>query len=211
MKAFKGNDNKIRLFRPEMNMKRMLKSAERAGFVSFDDTLLLECLKKLIEIDKDWVPSQKFTSLYLRPTLIGTEPALGVASSSEAMLFIIMCPVGAYFKTGIKPIALVSDPKYARAWPGGIGNCKMVDNYAPTIAIQKEVEKMGFQQILWLHGSDHELTEVGAMNIFIYLINENNEKELITPSLESGMILPGVIRNSVLQLAEHWVRIKHNM
>lgn len=189
-----------------MNMKRMIASAQRAGFAPFNDILLLDCLKQLIEIDKDWVPSQKLTSLYLRPTFIGTEPALGVSSSSEGILFIIMCPVGAYFKTGVKPVSLVSDSRNVRAWPGGTGCYKMGSNYAPTIALQEEAEKKGYQQILWLYGDDQELTEVGAMNIFFYMINENNERELVTPSLDKGMVLPGVIRNSVLQLAQHWVK-----
>ncbi|RWS24970.1 branched-chain-amino-acid aminotransferase: cytosolic-like protein [Leptotrombidium deliense] len=209
MKAYRGFDNKIRLFRPDLNMKRMLSSAERLSLPLFDAEQLLECMKKLIKIDVDWIPEAKHNaSLYIRPTLIGVEPTLGVTSSNDAILYVILSPVGAYFKTGIKPVKLIADPKNVRAWPGGSGNRKLGSNYAPTIAIQKENEKLGYQQIIWLFGDDHQLTEVGAMNLFVFLINENGEKELVTPPLDDGIILPGVTRISLLELARQWKEFK---
>merc|ERR1711974_211169 len=97
---------------------------------------------------------------------------------------------------------------YVRAWPGGCGHFKMGSNYAPTVAIQREANKMGCHQVLWLYGDDHEMTEAGTMNLFIYWINDHGEEELITPPLESGLILPGITRKSLLELARSWSQFK---
>lgn len=207
LKAYRGVDGKIRLFRPDMNMKRMLASAERTDLPLFDGNELIKCMKKLISIDQEWVPYSDSCSLYVRPTLIGTEPSLGVATSKKALLFVLIGPVGPYFATGVKPVSLLADPKYVRAWPGGCGDKKMGSNYAPTLYVQKQAESKQMQQVLWLFGSDHHITEVGAMNIFVYLINDNGEKELVTPPLD-GLILPGVTRNSLLELARDWSSFK---
>lgn len=101
----------------------------------------------------------------------------------------------------------MADPQYVRSWPGGCGARKMGSNYAPTIYIQKQAEKLGHQQVLWLYGDDHQLTEVGTMNIFIFMINKNGERELVTPPLD-GLILPGVTRLSLLELAREWKEFK---
>jgi len=164
----------------------------------------------LIQVDADWVPPYETNaSLYIRPTLIGTEAALGVISSKEAILYIIAGPVGPYFATGsIQPVSLLADPKYVRAWPGGVGDRKLGSNYAPTLAVQKIAEKTGSQQLLWLYGDDHQLTEVGTMNIFVYFINEKGEKELVTPPIGQGLILPGVTRLSLIELAQSWNQFK---
>lgn len=207
MKAFCGVDNKIRLFRPDANMKRMLTSAERLDLPLFDGEELIKCMKKLISIDKSWVPSHSSSSLYIRPTMIGIEPTLGVCSANKCLLFIVMGPVGPYFSTGVKPVSLLADPKFIRAWPGGVGDKKAGSNYGPTIAVQKHAEKMNLQQVLWLYGEDHQLTEVGTMNIFAYILNDKGEKELITPPL-NGIILPGVVRKSLLELAREWNEFK---
>ncbi|XP_054158754.1 branched-chain-amino-acid aminotransferase-like [Oppia nitens] len=210
LKAFRGVDGNIRIFRPDMNMKRMRASAERINLPDFDGNELLECLKKLIQIDADWVPPYgSGASLYIRPTYIGTEPALGVHSSKDAMLYIICGPVGPYFPTGaMKPVSLLADPRFVRAWPGGVGDKKLGVNYGPQLAVQQLAEKMGHQQVLWLFGDDHQLTEVGAMNVFVYLVNDRGERELVTPPLQSGLILPGVTRLSLIQLAQQWSEFK---
>lgn len=156
-------------------------------------------------MDRLWVPEpSNYKSLYVRPTMIGIEPTLGVASAKQAMLYIILAPVAGYFASGIKPVNLMADPSHVRAWPGGCGDKKLGSNYAPTVLVQKQAEKNGCQQVLWLYGADHQLTEVGTMNIFVYLINEKGEKELITPPLEDGLILPGITRDSLLELARQW-------
>uniref|UniRef100_A0A2C9JWQ8 Branched-chain-amino-acid aminotransferase n=2 Tax=Biomphalaria glabrata TaxID=6526 RepID=A0A2C9JWQ8_BIOGL len=209
MKAYRCVDGKIRMFRPTENMKRMGKTAQRSALPDFDQAEFLKCIKKLISIDHEWVPQSKNCSLYVRPTFIGTEPALGVTASNMAKLFVITGPVGPYFPTGLKPVSLLADPKYVRAWPGGCGGYKMGSNYAPTVAIQSQaVNKYGCQQVLWLYGEDHQMTEVGTMNLFVYWVNEQGEEELITPPLETGLILPGVTRKSLLELSREWNEFK---
>jgi len=207
MKAYRGEDGRLRLFRPDRNMARMLKTASRSALPTFDAEEMIKCLKRLIQIDRDWIPNSTTSSLYIRPTFIATDPCLGVASPNEALLYAILSPVGPYFSSGLKPVSLLADPQYVRAWPGGCGAMKMGSNYAPTINIQKEAERRGHQQVLWLYGDDHQLTEVGTMNIFILVINEEGERELITPPL-NGLILPGVTRLSLLELAREWKEFK---
>ncbi|GAB1601681.1 branched-chain-amino-acid aminotransferase, cytosolic-like [Argonauta hians] len=207
MKAYRGHDNKIRLFRPMENMKRMNSSAKRLSLPEFDGRELVECIKKLVHLDADWVPSTPGDTLYIRPTFIGTEPTLGVSLSSTALLFVIAGPVGPYFPTGLKPVTLMADPKYVRSWTGGPGAYKMGSNYAPTLLPQQEALANNCQQVLWLFGDDHQLTEVGTMNLFIFWINGDGEKELITPPLD-GLILPGVTRRSLLELAQSWNEFK---
>uniref|UniRef100_UPI00398F34CD branched-chain-amino-acid aminotransferase, cytosolic-like isoform X1 n=1 Tax=Pristiophorus japonicus TaxID=55135 RepID=UPI00398F34CD len=208
MKAFRGADNKIRMFRPDLNMERMHRSALRACLPDFDKEELVECIRKLIEIDREWVPYSDAASLYIRPTFIGTEPSLGVSRTNHALLFVIIGPVGPYFATGgFNPVSLLADPKFVRAWKGGVGDCKMGGNYGPTIYVQNEALKQGCQQVLWLYGDKHEITEVGTMNIFIYWKNEQGEVELLTPPLD-GTILPGVTRQSLLDLGRQWGEFK---
>ncbi|KAG1953364.1 branched-chain-amino-acid aminotransferase, cytosolic isoform X2 [Pimephales promelas] len=207
MKAYRGPDDKVRLFRPMMNMKRMQKSAHRACLPSFDGAELLECIRKLVEVDQDWVPHSDSASLYIRPTFLGTEPTLGVKKPSSALLFVILSPVGSYFSTGAKPVSLWADSKYIRAWRGGTGDCKMGGNYGASIYAQYEAVDYGCQQVLWLYGDNHQITEVGTMNLFLYWINEKGEEELATPPLD-GIILPGITRQSILELARKWGEFK---
>lgn len=207
LKAYRGHDNKVRLFRPDMNVRRLLNSAQRVELPKFDGREFLQCLTKLVSIEKDWVPQHPNSSLYIRPTLIGTEPSLGVARSNEALLFVLVGPVGPYFATGIKPVSLLADPKYVRAWPGGTGDKKLGCNYAPTLMVQHEAEDQKLQQVLWLFGEDEQVTEVGAMNVMVFLKNKDGETELVTPPL-SGIILPGVTRQSVLDLTREWNEFK---
>ena len=207
MKAYRGEDNKIRMFRPFENMKRMKSTAQRSYLPDFDAKELVKCMKKLLQIDNEWVPYSNKSSLYIRPTFIGTEPTLGVTQSASALLYVLTGPVGPYYPTGMNPVTLMADPAYVRAWPGGCGNYKMGSNYAPTIAISSEAEKRGCQQVLWLFGEDHQLTEVGAMNLFTYWINEQGEKELITAPLD-GLVLPGITRKSLIELAKKWGEFK---
>ncbi|WAR02370.1 BCAT2-like protein [Mya arenaria] len=153
MKAFRGDDDRIRLFRPMENMQRMLRTSERSCLPLFDGRELVELIKKLISIDADW-------------------PQLGVSRSSSATLFVLIGPVGPYYPTGMAPVKLLADPKFVRAWPGGSGGFKMGSNYAPTMAVQNVAAEKGCQQVLWLFGDDHQLTEVGAMNLFTFWLLE---------------------------------------
>lgn len=210
LKAYRGVDGKIRLFRPDLNMDRMNSSAMRTGLPTFLGDELIKCCCRLISIDQEWVPHSTASSLYIRPTLIGIDPTLGVASSESALLYVILSPVGSYFKkTGDKVgVSLLADPQYTRAWPGGCGSYKVGSNYGPTIHVQREAVRRGLQQVLWLYGEDNEVTEAGTMNVFMFYINEDGEKELVTPPLTSGLILPGVTRYSILALAREWNQFK---
>ncbi|KAM7134444.1 LOW QUALITY PROTEIN: branched-chain-amino-acid aminotransferase, mitochondrial [Macrochelys suwanniensis] len=206
MKAFRGEDQRIRLFRPLLNMARMYRTAARATLPPFDQLQLLECIRRLVALDQDWVPRSD-SSLYIRPTFIGTEPSLG-CPARHALLFVILSPVGAYFSTGpMGAVGLLAEPRYIRAWPGGVGDYKMGGNYAPTILVQGEAARAGCQQALWLYGDDHQLTEAGTMNIFLFWTDPQGDLELVTPPL-NGTILPGVHRQSLLDLARKWGEFK---
>ncbi|TNN49728.1 Branched-chain-amino-acid aminotransferase, cytosolic [Liparis tanakae] len=174
---------------------------------AFDQSELLKCIRRLVEIEQDWVPHSESSSLYIRPTFLGTEQSLGVKKASKALLYVILCPVGSYFTSETKSLSLWADPKYTRAWKGGTGNYKMGGNYGCSLFAQYEAEDHGCQQVLWLYGEDHQITEAGTMNIFLHWINEDGEEELATPPLD-GIILPGVTRQSILELTRRWGEFK---
>ncbi|KAJ1895003.1 branched-chain-amino-acid transaminase bat2 [Kickxella alabastrina] len=207
LKAYRDAQGNIRLFRPDMNMVRMNSSAERLYLPQFEGKEVLECIKELLRTDERWIPEGKGYSLYLRPTLISTENTLGVHCANKAMLYVIASPCGPYFKTGFKAISLYCDENNVRAWPGGVGNRKLGANYAPSVGPQVAAEKKGYQQVLWTIGEDFELMEVGTMNMFVYWRNEAGEVELITPPLD-GTILPGITRDSILELTRTWGEFK---
>lgn len=160
-------------------------------------------MAKLVKIDKSWIPIKKGCSLYVRPTVISTDATLGVAPPQRALLYVILSPVGPYFKSGFNPVKLLAEPKYVRAFPGGTGQYKIGANYAPTIMPQLEAASKGYSQVLWLIGKDHVISEVGTMNIFFYWINKQGQRELITAPLD-GTVLPGVTRDSVIDVAREW-------
>ncbi|XP_063636304.1 branched-chain-amino-acid aminotransferase, cytosolic [Cydia splendana] len=204
MKAYRGVDDKIRLFRPDLNMKRMNLAAHRSGLPIFNGEELIKCMKRLIQIDQEWVPHCESSTLYIRPTLIATEATFGVMAPESALLFVVLTPVSAYYKTSADgAVSIFADPNVVRAFPGGVGNRKVGSNYGPTIEATTRAAQLGHHQVLWLFGPDHQLTEVGAMNIFMVYINENGDKQLSTPPL-NGLILPGITRRSILELASQW-------
>ncbi|RUP44440.1 aminotransferase [Jimgerdemannia flammicorona] len=207
MKAYKDKNGKIRLFRPEMNMARFNNSADRIALPQFDGNELLKLIKNYVKTESRWIPSERGYSLYLRPTMIGTQEYLGVNPSNRALLFVIASPVGPYYKTGFKAVSLYATTEYVRAWPNGTGANKVGGNYAIGIKPQLMATKQGYQQNLWLFGEDHQLTEVGTMNCFVLWKDDKGELELVTPPLD-GSILPGVTRDSILGLAREWGKFK---
>lgn len=208
MKAYKAlSDHSLRLFRPDMNMKRLKSSMDRLQMPGsdFDPNQLISCISELVKLDEKWIPYGEGYSLYIRPTVIATNRYLGVSAPTSLLLFVITSPVGPYYKTGFNPIRLTTDSSYIRAWPGGTGNAKVGGNYAPTMKAQAEAASSGYSQNLWLFGTNDEITEVGSMNVFFYIFNkDSNRPELITAPLDRGDILPGVTRDSILYLARHW-------
>jgi len=199
LKAYRTDSGEIRLFRPSENFKRMNLSSERLSMPEFDEDFALEALKKLVEIDSDWVPSNEGTSLYIRPFVIGTEPSLGAHTSTHYKFIIIMSPSGAYYAGGLKPVRIYVETKYVRAVPGGTGFAKTGGNYAASMKAQDVAEEEGYSQVLWLDGVQRKyITEVGAMNVFFKIGDE-----VITPKLE-GSILGGVTRKSVVDILKAW-------
>jgi branched-chain amino acid aminotransferase len=204
MKCYVDAEGNLRLFRPDLNMVRMNRSMARLHLPTFDGDQFIECLKELLRVERDWVPAGDGYSLYIRPTGISTHPFLGVGPSQNAKLFAILSPVGPYYPEGFKPVTLKAETQYVRAWPGGTGDAKVGGNYGPTIQPQMKAAEKGYSQVLWLFGDDLEVTEVGTMNMFVFWTNaETGRKELRTAPLD-GTILPGVTRQSVLDLAREW-------
>ncbi|KAJ5889766.1 hypothetical protein N7504_010576 [Penicillium tannophilum] len=201
MKAYKDKTGGTRLFRPNKNMERLNKSSARIALPKFDGDELVKLIGEFVKLEDRFIPDARGYSLYLRPTMIGTQKTLGVGPPGSALLFVIASPVGPYYPTGFKAISLEATDYAVRAWPGGVGDKKLGANYAPCILPQLEAASRGFQQNLWLFGEEEYVTEVGTMNLFIALKNkETGKKELITAPLD-GTILEGVTRDSVLALA----------
>ena len=195
-KAYVDINGKIRLFRPEKNFERMNNTAERLCMPKLDVEFVTNALKKLIEIDKDWVPRSKGTSLYIRPTLIGIDPFLGVDASNSYLFYIITGPVGAYYASGLEPVKIYVEDKYVRAVKGGTGEAKTGGNYAASLIASEYAHKKGFAQALWLDGKENKyIEEVGSMNIMFVI-----DGTIVTPPL-GGSILPGITRDSIITLA----------
>jgi len=203
MKAYRSVHGHMHLFRPNLNMKRLNTSAVRVGLPEIEPDVLLKGIERLISIDNEWLPASAPLSLYIRPNLIGTEGTLGVGKAETALLYVIMCTVGSYFSSKFKSVRLMANPKFTRAWPGGSGDSKIGANYATTLYPQELASEFGCHQLLWLFGEDRQITEVGAMNVFIFYKNNNGDKVLVTPSL-NGLILPGITRQSILDLTRKW-------
>lgn len=199
LKAFRTESGKINLFRPADNFRRFNISAKAMCIPEFDEELALSALIKLLEIEKDWVPSAPGTSLYIRPTIIATDPFLGVRASNTYRFFIIMSPVGAYYPEGFNPVKIWVSKDRVRAVRGGIGEAKTAGNYAASLYASEEAHKNGFTQVLWLDGVELKyIEEVGSMNIFFVI-----DDEIVTPML-NGSILSGLTRDSVIKLAKSW-------
>lgn len=202
MKAYKDSKGKTRLFRPDKNAARLNESSSSICLPSFDGNALIQLLGKFAALEDRFIPAKRGFSLYLRPTMIGTQRTLGVGPPGSALLFVIASPVGPYYPTGFKAVNLEATDYAVRAWPGGVGNKKLGANYAPAIIHQQGAAKRGFQQNLWLFGEEEYCTEAGTMNLFAAIKNkETGQKELITAPLD-GTILPGVTRDSILSLAQ---------
>lgn len=197
MKAYRTPENKINLFRPTENFKRLNQSCRRLCIPEVDEAYCLETLLDLIRLEQDWVPSAPDTSLYIRPFIFADDPHLGVKASTKYIYCIILSPVGAYYAEGLKPVRIYVEDEYVRAVKGGMGFAKTAGNYAASLLAGELAHEKGFSQVLWLDGVSHKnVEEVGSMNIF-FKFND----ELVTPML-NGSILGGITRKSICELAQ---------
>jgi branched-chain amino acid aminotransferase len=199
MKMYRGYDGKLRLFRPDANCRRMLISSTRIALPGFEPEELEKLIIALIAVDgPKWLPkSRPGTFVYLRPTMIGSAPMLGVSTPKEATLFIIATYMPSFFvPSGMK---LLASHNGVRAWPGGFGYAKVGANYGPTLMANEEAKNRGYHQVLWL--LDGQVTEAGASNFFIVWRTREGKLQLVTPPLGDKVILDGVTRRSILQLA----------
>jgi len=218
LKAYAVADGGIGLFRANENFERLNRSAQRLCMPDVDIPVAMEgmsaqrlCMpdvdipvamegmKQLILLDQDWIPKSPGTSLYIRPTMIATEPHLGVRPSNTYVFFIIIGPVGAYYKEGLNPVKIYVEDFFVRAAIGGTGEAKTAGNYAASLLAAEEAKKKGFTQVLWLDAAERKyIEEVGTMNMFFRI-----DDEVITAPL-NGSILPGVTRDSVIQIVKDW-------
>ena len=160
-----------------------------------DEKLVLEGLFELLKIEKDWIPASPGTALYIRPSIVATNVALGVHAGTEYLFFIILSPVGSYYAHGLAPTRLLVEDFYTRATVGGTGEAKCIANYAVSLRAGEEAAKKGFDQVLWLDANEKKyVEEVGSMNMFFVI-----DGEVITPML-TGSILPGITRKSCIEL-----------
>lgn len=199
LKAYNLVDGTIGLFRIDRHADRINRSADRLMMPRIEPDQIVLAIESLVRVDRDWIPDAPGTSLYIRPTMIATEPALGVRVSRRYLFYVIAGPAGAYYPEGFNPTRIYVANENIRAAKGGAGEAKTSGNYAPTLYVSQDAVDRGYSQVLWLDAKELKyVEEVGTSNIFFVLDNQ-----LVTPPLE-GTILPGVTRDSVLQLARSW-------
>jgi branched-chain amino acid aminotransferase len=199
-KAFRGIDGKIRLFRLDSHYKRLVNSSKRMFIPVTPEKEYKDSIVKLISIDREFIPDEWGTSLYLRPFIIGMDNTLGLKVSDKYRLMVITSPVASYYEEGLNPIRIHVNTEYSRVVKGGLGEVKAAANYAASLYATQMAKQKGFPQVLWLDGKEHKyVDEVGTMNIMFVI-----DGKLITPSLEDGTILPGITRDSVLKIARDW-------
>jgi branched-chain amino acid aminotransferase len=199
LKAFRGGDERVRLFRLEDHCARLNQGAARLCMPQVDPALLRQGILEVVRVDQDWAPRAPGTAVYIRPTLIATEPFLGVRAAKRYTFFTILSPVGAYYDSGLAPVKIWVEDRFVRAARGGLGAVKAGANYAASLLAAEQAKARGYAQVLWLDAAHHrEVEEVGTMNVF-FRIND----ELVTPALD-GSILSGMTRDTVLTLAKSW-------
>ena len=197
LKAFRHPDGQVALFRPTDNVARFNRSAERMCMPIVDEGAFLDALRELIRLEADWVPYSEGTSLYIRPTMIANEPMLGVRPADQYLCYVILSPVGAYYKGGIAPVKIWISDFYVRAAEGGTGEAKTGGNYAASLYASREAAAKGYDQVLWLDAKEKKyIEEVGSMNmVFVY------DGKIVTSPLK-GTVLDGITRRSVMTLCK---------
>lgn len=200
LKAYRTPAGEIQLFRANKNIERLNQTAQRLCMPCLEEKAVLQAICELVKQDRDWVPEMPGTSLYIRPFMFATEAHLGVHPAKEYLFMIICSPVASYYAQGLQPVKIYIEKEYVRAVRGGMGFAKTGGNYASSLIGQRKAENFGYEQVLWLDGVEHKyVDEVGAMNVFFVIDNV-----VVTPALTSGTLLPGVTRDSCIQLLQNW-------
>jgi len=193
VKAYKDANGNAAIFRPYDNFKRFNLSAQRMEMPVVPEEIFIEGMRKLIEIEKDWIPAEPNHSLYIRPFMFSTDEAIGVRPSDKYKFLIILSPTGPYYA---KPMRIYAEEKYVRSVKGGYGNAKAAGNYAGSLKASSEANKQGYDQVLWMDAFEHKyVEECGTMNAF-FIIGD----KIITPGLGEGTILAGVTRDSTIAI-----------
>ncbi|OFZ18006.1 MAG: branched chain amino acid aminotransferase [Bacteroidetes bacterium RIFCSPHIGHO2_02_FULL_44_7] len=197
MKANRSVNGEILLFRPDMNASRFAASCERMCMPVIADEVFLELVKKIVDVDQDWIPSREGYSLYIRPFMFATDDFIGIKPSDTYKFIIFTCPVGVYYSN---PVNVKIEEFYTRAAKGGVGRAKTAGNYAASLYPAKLGQAEGFHQLVWTDALEHKyIEESGTMNIVFVIDNV-----VISPSEESDTILRGVTKRSVLEIAKMW-------
>lgn len=197
MKAYRQENGSVTLFRPEMNAKRFMESCYRLCMPAFDEDLFVELVRKMVEVDQNWVPKNEGSALYIRPFIFGTDEAIGIKPSDTYKFMIFLCPVGAYYS---QPVNVKIEEYYTRAAAGGVGRAKTAGNYAAALYPAKKGQENGYHQLLWTDAKEHKfIEESGTMNI-CFIINGT----LITPSEDEDTILRGTTKRTLVDVAEKW-------
>ncbi|GLW06123.1 branched-chain-amino-acid aminotransferase [Microtetraspora sp. NBRC 13810] len=197
LKAYRQTNGSIVSFRPYANAARFNVSASRMAMPALPESAFVESLELLVQTDREWVPTTEGHSLYLRPFMIATQPALGVNYPSQTYKYMVIAsPAASYFAGGVKPVSVWLSTEYTRAAPGGTGFAKCGGNYAAAFVAQRQAVAQGCDQVVWLDAFEHRyVEEMGGMNLFFVLGDK-----LLTPAL-TGTLLPGITRDSILTLA----------
>ena len=197
LKAYRLDDGAVALFRPEANARRLRSSARRMAMPELPEDVFLGSIEALVRAERDWIPTIEGGSLYLRPFVIATEVFLGVKPAAEYLYMVLASSAGSYWKGGARPISLWVSHDYSRAAKGGTGDAKCGGNYAASLVAQQEAIRRGHDQVVFLDAAQRRwVEELGGMNIFFVM----DDGSLVTPPL-TGTILPGITRDSILQLA----------
>lgn len=197
MKASRADDGSVQLFRPDMNAKRFAESCERMCMPVVPEDVFVDLVKKIVEIDNEWVPRKEGYSLYIRPFLFATDEFIGIKPSDTYKFLIFTCPVGVYYTN---PVSVKIEEFYTRASAGGVGQAKTAGNYAASLYPAKKGKEEGFDQLIWTDGIEHKyIEESGTMNVVFEI-----DGKLITPSEDSDTILKGITKRSVVQVANHF-------
>lgn len=197
MKANKNENNEVLIFRPEMNAKRFTESCKRICMPQIPESTFIQLIQKVVDVDREWVPSKEGHSLYIRPFMFATDDFIGIKPSDTYKFIIFTCPVGAYYS---QPVNVKIEEYYTRAAQGGVGRAKTAGNYAASLYPAKLAQEQGFHQLIWTDAAEHKyIEESGTMNIVFEI-----DGKLVTPTEDMDTILRGVTKRAVVDIARHW-------